>query len=99
VLPFRRFGVRRSIVVPGRGGRWSLQGRGHEYAAEKDAHNTIIAELGDTRRFANSRDVVRSGGLDITVYQSDQPQIFADCSHMRLNESTVERELALRPAS
>jgi transposase len=32
---------------------------------------TILAELGDTRRFANSRDVVRYGGLDITVYQSD----------------------------
>jgi len=33
---------------------------------------TIIAELGDTRRFQNSRDVVRYAGLDITVYQSDQ---------------------------
>jgi transposase len=33
---------------------------------------TIIAELGDTRRFHNSRDVVRYAGLDITVYQSDQ---------------------------
>jgi transposase len=32
---------------------------------------TILAELGDTRRFANSRDVVRYAGLDITVYQSD----------------------------
>jgi transposase len=32
---------------------------------------TILAELGDTRRFHNSRDVVRYGGLDITVYQSD----------------------------
>jgi transposase len=32
---------------------------------------TIIAELGDVRRFANSRDVVRYGGMDITVYQSD----------------------------
>ena len=32
---------------------------------------TIIAELGDTRRFQNSRDVVRYAGLDITVYQSD----------------------------
>jgi hypothetical protein len=32
---------------------------------------TIVAELGDVRRFANSRDVVRYGGLDITVYQSD----------------------------
>jgi transposase len=32
---------------------------------------TILAELGEVRRFANSRDVVRYGGLDITVYQSD----------------------------
>ena len=32
---------------------------------------TIIAELGDVRRFPNSRDVVRYGGMDITVYQSD----------------------------
>ncbi|HEX3831277.1 MAG TPA: IS110 family transposase [Solirubrobacteraceae bacterium] len=33
---------------------------------------TILAELGDTRRFQNSRDAVRYSGLDITVYQSDQ---------------------------
>jgi transposase len=33
---------------------------------------TILAELGDPRRFENSRDAVRYGGLDITVYQSDQ---------------------------
>ena len=32
---------------------------------------TILAELGDPRRFPNSRDVVRYSGLDITVYQSD----------------------------
>jgi transposase len=32
---------------------------------------TILAELGDPRRFHNSRDVVRYSGLDITVYQSD----------------------------
>jgi transposase len=32
---------------------------------------TILAELGDARRFQNSRDVVRYGGLDITVSQSD----------------------------
>jgi transposase len=32
---------------------------------------TMLAELGDTRRFQNSRDVVRYSGLDITVYQSD----------------------------
>jgi len=33
---------------------------------------TLLAELGDTRRFQNSRDAVRYAGLDITVYQSDQ---------------------------
>ena len=33
---------------------------------------TILAELGDTRRFQNSRDAVRYSGLDITVYQSDE---------------------------
>ena len=32
---------------------------------------TILAELGDTRRFHNSRGVVRYSRLDITVYQSD----------------------------
>jgi transposase len=33
---------------------------------------TILAELGDTRRFQNSRDAVRYGGLDITVRESDR---------------------------
>ncbi|MBV8218645.1 MAG: IS110 family transposase [Solirubrobacterales bacterium] len=33
---------------------------------------TILAELGDVRRFPSSRDTVRYSGLDITVYQSDQ---------------------------
>lgn len=33
---------------------------------------TVVAELGDCQRFANSRDAVRYGGLDITVYQSDR---------------------------
>ena len=32
---------------------------------------TILAELGDARRFDNSRDAVRYSGLDITVKQSD----------------------------
>jgi transposase len=32
---------------------------------------TILAELGDTRRFSSSREAVRYAGLDITVYQSD----------------------------
>ena len=33
---------------------------------------TVVSELGDCRRFANSRDAVRYGGLDVTVYQSDR---------------------------
>ncbi|MGO9898716.1 MAG: IS110 family transposase [Solirubrobacteraceae bacterium] len=33
---------------------------------------TILAELGDCQRFANSRDAVRYGGMDITVYASDR---------------------------
>jgi transposase len=33
---------------------------------------TILAELGDVRRFSSSRDAVRYSGLDITVSQSDQ---------------------------
>jgi hypothetical protein len=33
---------------------------------------TILAQLGDPRRFQNSRDAVRYSGLDITVHQSDQ---------------------------
>src|SRR5215207_605548 len=33
---------------------------------------TILSELGDVGRFDNSRDAVRYGGMDITVYQSDR---------------------------
>jgi transposase len=33
---------------------------------------TILAELGDCRRFGSSRHAVRYAGLDITVHQSDQ---------------------------
>ncbi|MGO9752797.1 MAG: transposase [Solirubrobacteraceae bacterium] len=33
---------------------------------------TVLAELGDCRRFSNSRDAVRYGGMDITVYESDR---------------------------
>src|SRR3954452_2597851 len=33
---------------------------------------TILAELGDARRFSSSRHAVRYVGLDITVHQSDQ---------------------------
>src|SRR4051794_39860073 len=32
---------------------------------------TIVAELGDVRRFGSSREAVRYAGLDITVHQSD----------------------------
>jgi transposase len=32
---------------------------------------TILAELGDARRFGSSREAVRYSGLDITVHQSD----------------------------
>jgi transposase len=32
---------------------------------------TILAELGDARRFSSSRDAVRYAGMDITVHQSD----------------------------
>jgi transposase len=32
---------------------------------------TILAELGDARRFSSSREAVRYAGLDITVHQSD----------------------------
>jgi transposase len=33
---------------------------------------TVLAELGDCRRFSSSRHAVRYAGLDITVHQSDQ---------------------------
>jgi transposase len=33
---------------------------------------TILAELGDCRRFSSSRHAVRYSGLDVTVAQSDQ---------------------------
>src|SRR3954470_14271273 len=33
---------------------------------------TILAELGDARRFSSSRHAVRYAGLDITVHQSDE---------------------------
>src|SRR3954449_7539431 len=32
---------------------------------------TILAELGDARRFSSSREAVRYAGIDITVHQSD----------------------------
>jgi len=33
---------------------------------------TILAELGDVRRFSSSREAVRYAGMDITVHQSDK---------------------------
>jgi transposase len=33
---------------------------------------TILAEIGDARRFSSSREAVRYAGMDITVHQSDQ---------------------------
>ena len=33
---------------------------------------TVLAELGDVRRFDSSRQVVRYGGMDITVHASDK---------------------------
>jgi len=33
---------------------------------------TVLAELGDVRRFGSSRRAVRYGGMDITVFESDQ---------------------------
>jgi transposase len=33
---------------------------------------TILAELGDCRRFSSSREAVRYAGIDITVYASDR---------------------------
>ena len=33
---------------------------------------TILAELGDARRFSSSREAVRYAGMDITVHQSDK---------------------------
>jgi transposase len=33
---------------------------------------TVLAELGDCRRFSSSRQAVRYAGMDITVHQSDQ---------------------------
>jgi transposase len=44
---------------------------GH-YAIGELTAVTILAELGDTRRFSSSRHAVRYAGLDITVHQSDQ---------------------------
>lgn len=41
----------------------------------------ILAELGDTRRFASSDDAVRHCGLDVTVWQSDRKRAAGHLSH------------------
>jgi hypothetical protein len=46
--------------------------RGNKRRAKSDTAVTILAELGDARRFSSSRNAVRFAGLDITVHQSDQ---------------------------
>ena len=51
---------------PGCKALMGLYGIGHLTAV------TILAELGDARRFSSSRDAVRYSGLDITVSQSDR---------------------------
>jgi transposase len=42
---------------------------------------SIVAELGDCRRFASSDDAVRHSGLDVTVYQSDSKRAPGHLSH------------------
>jgi transposase len=51
---------------PGCKALMGLYGIGHLTAV------TILAALGDARRFSSSREAVRYSGLDITVHQSDQ---------------------------
>ena len=51
---------------PGCKALMGLYGIGHLTAV------TILAKLGDARRFSSSRDSVRYSGLDITVSQSDR---------------------------
>jgi transposase len=45
--------------------------RATQYGVGPVTSVAIWAELGDVRRFANSDDVIRHTGLDITVYSSD----------------------------
>jgi transposase len=51
---------------PGCKALMGLYGIGHLTAV------TILAELGDARRFSSSREAIRYSGLDITVKQSDR---------------------------
>ncbi len=50
---------------------------------------TILAELGDARRFSSSRDAVRYGGLDITVHQSDMRRAAGHLSRQRATRVAV----------
>jgi transposase len=43
----------------------------HHYGIGAITAPTILAELGDARRFGGGDQVVRATGLDITVYASD----------------------------
>jgi transposase len=42
---------------------------------------TIVAELGDARRFRSPDDAVRHRGLDVTVWQSDPKRAAGHLSH------------------
>jgi transposase len=50
---------------------------------------TILAELGDARRFSSSREAVRYAGLDITVHQSDATAATAPASRSRASCSSA----------
>jgi transposase len=64
---------------------------------------TILAELGDARRFSSSRHAVRYAGLDITVHQSDQRRAPGHLSRQgppALRRALYEAaQLARRPGS
>src|SRR6202020_1683658 len=68
------------FTLNGRDGRLRASARHHpgckallgQFGAGELTAVTILAELGDARRFSSSRDAVRFAGLDITVHQSDQ---------------------------
>ena len=47
----------------------------------------ILAELGDTRRFSSSRQVVRFAGLDITVHESDGKRRAGHLSRQRQTDA------------
>jgi hypothetical protein len=60
---------------------------------------TILAELGDARRFSSSSEAVRFAGLDITVHQSDQRRAldtFRARAHRRCGGRCLKRRCAPR---